>query len=166
MSNHVHLGLVAGKSSLRSWLRDVHNEFANWINLRNKRIGAVFVKGPKSYEVLPSGVARLIGYIHRNPVRAGLVEDPSESTWTSHRAYAELAPRPPWLATEHGLERAGFHDASQMHRWIRATAIDRYDMQEALANRPRIGAPPKARPASVAASEIGRLFAGYRAPRA
>ena len=103
----------------------MHTPFAEWINARHERIGAVFVRGPTDYRVRPDGVAKVIGYIHRNPVRAGLVSDPRDSDWTSHAAYLGLAERPSWLDTAKGLELAGFRDAEQMDEWIRATEIDR-----------------------------------------
>ncbi len=163
MSSHIHLGLVAGSDSLASWLRDVHREFADWINQRagrKRRIGAVFVRGPKRYEVLPTGVAKLIGYIHRNPVRAGIVDDPHESDWTSHRAYVGSSPRPRWLATARGLELAGFRDPEQMHQWICATNTEKYDLEAAIANAPTRGAPRKPRRPTVQVPS--GLLAGFR----
>ncbi len=166
MSNHIHLGLVAGVTELVSWIRDVHGEFADWINRRSKRIGAVFVRGPKSYEMQPTGVARLIGYIHRNPVRAGLVDDPIQSDWTSHRAYAGRDQAPSWLASALGLELAGFGNAQQMHRWVCATAVDRYDLQAALANAPRRGAPRKPKREPPRSASVGQSRALRRLPSA
>lgn len=166
MSSHIHLALVAGSMELASWMRDVHSEFATWINQRTtpkRRIGGVFVRGPKRYEVVQSGVAKLIGYIHRNPVRAGLVDDPNESDWTSHRAYVGASPSPSWLASERGLELAGFSDPQQMHRWICATNVDKYDLEAAIVNAPRRGAPRKRQPPTP--GPTATLFAGYRAPR-
>ena len=106
MSNHIHLGVLAGEDPLASWMRDMHSEFADWINERRKRIGAVFVRGPTAIEIADERVTRLIAYIHRNPVRAGLVAHPRDSTWTSHRAYIGLAPQPEWLDVKLGLTRA------------------------------------------------------------
>ena len=163
MSSHIHLGLIAGSMELASWMRDVHREFANWINERygpKRRIGGVFVRGPKRYEVLQNGVAKLIGYIHRNPVRAGIVSDPNESDWTSHRAYVGSVPRPSWLASPRGLELSGFRDSQEMHRWICATNIEKYDLEAAIANAPRRGAPRKVRPPS--AGLPSTVLAGYR----
>src|SRR5215204_1287195 len=52
MSSHVHLGVVAGVSPLAAWMRKMHSDFADYINKRRERIGAVFVKGPNVLEVL------------------------------------------------------------------------------------------------------------------
>ncbi len=54
MSSHIHLGLVAGNDTMASWMRPMHTAFANWLNLRRERIGAVFVKGPVNGSRFPS----------------------------------------------------------------------------------------------------------------
>jgi REP element-mobilizing transposase RayT len=107
MSNHVHLGVVAGEMPLADWMRDMHREFAEAINVQRDRIGQVFVRGPRKIKYSEAEMSRLVGYIHRNPVRAGVVREPKESDWTSHQAYLRLARRPSWLDVELGLERIG-----------------------------------------------------------
>jgi hypothetical protein len=92
------------------------------INRSRERIGAVFARGPKAIPVAEGGVARLIGYIHCNPVRAGIVDDPSQSTWTSHRAYLGLDAAPKWLDIDLGLELAGFQHATELDEWVASTA--------------------------------------------
>src|SRR5688572_4022301 len=74
MSNHIHLGVLAGSAPLRPWIHYVHTYFAEYINARRERIGAVFVRGPQRVAYRQDGAARLLAYIHRNPVRAGLVQ--------------------------------------------------------------------------------------------
>src|SRR5262245_27565079 len=49
MSNHIHLGAVAGRHSLDSWIRAVHSPFADAMNKAYGRIGTMFVRGPKAY---------------------------------------------------------------------------------------------------------------------
>ena len=127
MSNHIHLGLIAGTAPLRRWLRPMHTNFAMWINARRKRIGAVFVRGPNVIDVLPDGGARLINYIHRNPVRAGVASDPSASDWTSHRAYVGLSHRPSWLDVDCGLELAQL-STSEYGTWVDSNQVTREEL--------------------------------------
>jgi REP element-mobilizing transposase RayT len=118
MSNHVHLGVVAGAQPVDSWIRGVHAPFADAMNRAYNRIGNVFVRGPKAYPVARGSVGRLIAYIHNNPVRAGLCVSPSESDWTSHRAY--LSARPPrWLDVDLGLALADSSQRDEFDRWVR-----------------------------------------------
>ena len=41
----------------------------------------------------------LVRYVHRNPLRAGLVRDPADWPWSGHRAYLGYD-RPCWLSTD------------------------------------------------------------------
>ncbi len=142
MSSHIHLAMEAGKGKIADWLREPHTQFAEWINQRSDRKGAVFIRGPKAPRIAPDGVARLIGYIHRNPVRAGVVDDPRNTDWTSHRAYTGIAKAPWWLDMERGLDLAGFATPDAMSAWIRETDIDRQQLRDALFKKPRpVGRP-------------------------
>lgn len=49
-----------------------------------------------------SYLLELIRYIHLNPVRASLVQDPSAYRWSGHRAYLGLETAP-WLTTDFAL---------------------------------------------------------------
>ncbi len=107
MSNHIHLAMVAGTDPLAGWLRRVHAPFAEATNRSRERIGALFVRGPRTILVPDSGVGQVLAYIHNNQVRAGVSARPRDSTWTSHRAYLGLDRPPGWLDIDEGLRRAG-----------------------------------------------------------
>lgn len=135
MSSHIHLALVAGQSALADWLREVHGPFAEMINEQRERIGAVFARGPKLIEVRPDGVGRLVSYIHHNPVRAGVVGSPGDSSWTSHRYFAGSVRSPPWLDVALGTQLAGYRNPADLAAWIDAVAIERTDL-DAVSVRP------------------------------
>lgn len=137
MSNHIHLAMLAGVEPIATWSREVHGPFAEWINERRERIGPVFVRGPKSLRVRPDGVATVMGYIHQNPVRAGVVGQASESDWTSHRAYLGTAKVPEWLDVERGLALSRFSSSEELDRWLGETRLERADAHAALADPPR-----------------------------
>jgi putative transposase len=168
MSNHIHLALVAGEQRLESWIRRAHSPFADALNRAYDRIGSVFVRGPKDVAIPDGRVDHLLAYIHNNPVRAEIVPQASESTWTSHRAYVGLARSPSWLHVAEGLERTGVCESHAFDRWVgtrpphplelepgaeaRATfesIVEAYERAEILAlkkaeldaMRPHIGAP-------------------------
>lgn len=142
MSNHIHLCAVCGAQPLDAWVRRVHAPFADWMNRRRDRIGSVFVRGPKDLDVSPARLGAVLAYIHKNPVRAGVVQTARASTWTSHRAYVGLEPVPPWLHVEEGLSRAGFHDASAFDDFVYSSDDSTYaaEVEEELESpvvRPR-----------------------------
>ncbi len=128
MSNHIHHGVVAGAQPPDRWIRQIHSPFADWLNKKHQRIGAVFVRGPKQLEVKAGGAARLLAYIHNNPVRAGVVTEAANSSWTSHGAYLGSRRVPDWLHVDEGLSRAGFRDPAEFDAFVssaRATTTQR-----------------------------------------
>jgi hypothetical protein len=88
----------------------LHAGFAAWLNTREARLGPVFADRHRTLTFEAETTAALLAYIHNNPVRAGVVADPADSGWTSHRAYLGLVARPPWLDVQRGLATCGFSD--------------------------------------------------------
>lgn len=111
MSNHVHLCAVAGLAPAWQLMQPLHGGFALWLNHRDRALGPVFASRYSAIACAPAHVARLIAYIHNNPVRAGVVGHPEESAWTSHRAYLGHEAAPGWLDVEQGLAWCGFSGA-------------------------------------------------------
>ena len=128
MSSHVHLGILAGQQPMTRWLRGAHGIFADWINIRRARIGAVFVRGPKLLKVKTFGVNDLVAYIHNNPVRAGVVASPDATDWTSYRAYSRGI-RLPWLDVETGVRLARMPDAQSVAAHALVSRASRADFE-------------------------------------
>ncbi len=166
MSNHIHLAMVAGRDILASWIQSVNSTFAQWLNRRHDRIGAVFAERPKDFAVRPDREAHLIAYIHNNPVRAGVVARACDSSWTSHRSYLG-AGAPSWLDVEGGLMRAGFGDRIAFDAWVAQSPgesgeVDLEIARRAVRGRGRIltATPTRSEPAVV--PYVARPFARIR----
>ena len=100
MSSHIHLVVKAGEAPLSVLMKAVNTGFANWLNRRKGRLGAVFADRYKAILVEDERyLLELVRYVHNNPVRAGVVATPEESTWSSHGAYMGLEAAPDWLDT-------------------------------------------------------------------
>jgi hypothetical protein len=113
MSSHTHLGARAGVLPSASFIKPLNVGVAGWLNKTQDRLGPVFADRHRSIVVCDGQrVARLVAYIHNNPVRAGVVRDPADSDWSSHRAYLGLVKPPPWLDVERGLSECGFDSSS------------------------------------------------------
>jgi REP element-mobilizing transposase RayT len=108
MSSHVHWALRAGSRPSAAFIKPLHTGFAGWLNATQGRLGPVFADRHRSVTCEGESAASLLAYIHNNPVRAGVVSNPSDSSWTSHRAYLGLAAAPKWLDVEGGLQLCGF----------------------------------------------------------
>jgi len=88
MSTHTHLVTLDGDDPVGTFLHPLHTGFARWWNIAYGGLGPVFAERPKS--IVMNGTERLailVAYVHNNPGRAGVADDPADSDWTSHRAF-------------------------------------------------------------------------------
>jgi len=128
MSNHIHLAMIAGRDPMESWSKATHAPFANWMNRRHQRLGPVIAHRPKDFRILMVNVGSVVAYIHNNPVRAGVVNRASESSWTSHRAYVGMADTPTCVSVDEGLARSGFEDRFVFDEWVERTPGTAFDV--------------------------------------
>lgn len=88
MTNHVHLLLCPRRTRLATFMRRLLTGYAIYFNLRHKRSGHLFQNRYKSIVCEEDAyLLELIRYIHLNPLRAGLVADPSaldDYAWSGH----------------------------------------------------------------------------------
>ena len=88
MTNHVHLALQAGESPLSAGMQNVSFRYTRYLNKVKGRSGHVFQGRYKAYLVDQDAYGlELVRYIHLNPVRARMVQEPGAYRWSSHRAY-------------------------------------------------------------------------------
>lgn len=110
MSSHLHWSIQAGEMLISPFFASVNTSLAAQLNRRQGRTGPVFANRFKCIEIEAESIAGLLAYHHNNPCRAGIVADPSDSDWTSHRAYLREVEPPPWLDVSLGLHLCGFND--------------------------------------------------------
>lgn len=89
MSNHVHLLIQEQKDSLDRIMKRVGVMYVRWFNTRYDRHGPLFEDRFAS-EVIEDNVYFLaaLRYIHRNPVKAGMVGECEGWKWSSAREYS------------------------------------------------------------------------------
>jgi len=81
-------------------MQNLSFRYTGWVNRREGWRGQLFQGRYKAVLVDADGyLLEFVRYLHLNPVRAGLVSDPAESPWSSHRGYLGLESIP-WLHTE------------------------------------------------------------------
>ncbi len=108
MGNHFHLMLACHASPLAKVMAWLGSNLARRKNNAHGWDGPLFRARYRNRLVLDDDYWRhLLAYIHLNPLRAGAVAHPDETTWTSHRAYAGLDPAPSWLSCDEHLELYG-----------------------------------------------------------
>ncbi len=88
MDNHYHVFICTPRANLSQAMQWINATHAARIRSRHKLFGHLFQGRFKSVVVLDESYwLHLSMYIHLNPVRGGLVEDPSKYTWSSCRDY-------------------------------------------------------------------------------
>jgi hypothetical protein len=107
MKNHVHLAIQVGEKPLSRIMQHLCFRYTQWVNSRQKKVGHLFQGRYKALVVdADEYLVALVRYIHLNPVRAKIVEDPEKYLWSGHRAYRGQETLP-WLTTEWVLSQFG-----------------------------------------------------------
>ena len=108
MPNHYHVAVRTTKPNLSRAIQKLDGVYARWWNAKHDRVGHVFQGRFKDQVVQREGyLLNLCRYVALNPVRGGLVKDPSEWRWSSYAATAGLCPEPDFLRTDRVLEQFG-----------------------------------------------------------
>jgi len=90
MPNHVHLLLSPNEENLYDAMRDLFARYARWFNRRYERKGHLF-GGPYRQAVCFDDRYLLAAslYIHLNPVKAGIENNPRHYRWSSVSLFCE-----------------------------------------------------------------------------
>ena len=130
MRNHYHLLLRTRRANLSKSMQWFGVTYTNRFNSLNSHSGHLFQGRFKSMIVQNDAyLLRLSYYIHRNPVRASMVERLAEYRWSSYANYAYGKKEPDWLNTEVLLSQ--FVNVEDPHRAYRQAA-QKYSKEEHL----------------------------------
>lgn len=108
LPNHYHLLIETPLGNLSRAMRHIDGVYTQRFNRTWKRDGHLF-RG-RFRAILVEEDAYLVGllrYIHLNPVLAGLIKQPQEHPWTSHRNYLGGNKACSWLTTDFLLRYFG-----------------------------------------------------------
>lgn len=90
MSNHIHLLLHEKNEEIHQIMKRIASSYAWWYNRKYYRTGHVFQGRYRSECVEDDGyLLTVIRYIHKNPVKAGVVSEPEDYRWSSIHEYYE-----------------------------------------------------------------------------
>lgn len=111
MSNHYHLLVETPSGNLSQIMQHINGAYTTYFNTKRKRSGHLFQGRYKGILVDADEYAlELSRYIHLNPVRIGIVNEPGDYKWSSFQEYAGKKKTPDWLTTTFIL---GYFDKSQ-----------------------------------------------------
>jgi len=117
MTNHYHLLVKTNKANLSRSLQWLGTTYTGRFNRRHDRRGHLFQGRFRSIIVENDAyLIQLSFYIHRNPVRAGLVERLANYRWSSYPAYTYGSAQPNWLNTEFLLSQFNVQDKHRAYR--------------------------------------------------
>ena len=127
MSNHYHLLLRTKLANLSKAMQWLGLTYSRRFNNRHGRSGHLFQGRFKSIVVENEAyMIALSCYIHRNPVRAGMVKRLMDYRWSSYTAYAYGRKAPGWLNTEVILAFFSCSDPRTVYR----VKVQRYAEEE------------------------------------
>lgn len=95
MNNHTHI-LIFTESieDMSKCMHKINTNYARFYNKENDRVGFVFRDRYYTQPVMnEKHLLTCIAYIHKNPVKAGLVENESEYEYSSYNEYINKAER-------------------------------------------------------------------------
>jgi len=119
MGNHYHLLLKTPNSNLSKSMQWLGTTYTRKFNNRHSRSGHLFQGRYKSILVENDYyLLRLSCYIHRNPLRAGIVNRLADYPWSSYLSYGYARKTPEWLKT--GLILNSMSQGSDSHRQYRS----------------------------------------------
>jgi putative transposase len=103
MTNHLHAIVQIAERPLGESMKRVAMRYSRYRHKALRTTGHLFERRYKAKLVDVDGYfLSLLRYVHRNPVKAGMITDPAQYPWSSHRAYLGLDILP-WLTTDFGL---------------------------------------------------------------
>jgi len=101
MSNHYHLLVRTNHANLKKAMQWFGTTYTRRFNNRNSKSGHLFQGRYKSVLVQNNAyITQLSCYIHRNPLRAGIVSRLIDYKWSSYPIYAYAKKGPDWLSTQ------------------------------------------------------------------
>jgi REP element-mobilizing transposase RayT len=128
MSNHYHLLIRTNQQNLSKGMQWVGTTYTRRFNLKHFRRGHLFQGRFKSILVQNDAyLMQLSCYIHRNPLRAGLVNRLADYRWSSYCTYAYKASRTSWLNTDLILSQFNGKDSYKAYR----EKVQKYSEEEA-----------------------------------
>lgn len=108
MTNHYHLVVATPEPSISIGMHRLNGAYARWFNRSHGHQGHLFQA--RFHSVLVERDSHLLEacrYVVLNPVRAGLVQAPSDWNWSSYRSTVEAGAQPSFLASGALLELFG-----------------------------------------------------------
>jgi len=98
MANHYHLLVHTPDGNISRSMRHVNGVYTQRFNRHHKTDGQLFRGRYKAVLIdEDSHLLEVLRYIHRNPLRAGIIKQLKDFVWCSHKGYISTAKKWEWL---------------------------------------------------------------------
>ncbi len=105
MTNHVHFIAVPGRqTSLARCFSEAHIKYTRRINKREGWVGHLWQSRFGSSVLDERHLIAAVRYVERNPVRAGLVQEPWDQPWSSARRHTGKEKTDPLIRNDSALK--------------------------------------------------------------
>jgi putative transposase len=134
MTNHLHALIQIAEVPLGRLMHSIARPYSRYRHRQLRTTGHLFERRHKAWLVdVDAYFLTLLRYIHRNPVKAKMVDQPEDYRWSSHHAYlgSEVLP---WLTTDFGLSLFGVTEAAARDSYRRFMAQPSYASEDAVLN--------------------------------
>jgi len=142
MSNHYHLLIQTPDGNLSRGMRHLNGVYTQRFNRSHKTEGQLFRGRYKAVLVdEDSHLLEVLRYIHRNPLKAGIVKNLNDYRWSSHKAYVSQTKKWDWLQKKHLLSMLTPVESRQKRAYLDFVAMAEPEEIErfyALKNLPSI----------------------------
>lgn len=137
MPNHYHMLVNTPEGNISRAMRHINGVYTQRFNRRHHLDGQLFRGRYKSIIVNgDSYLLELVRYIHRNPLKAGIVDDLKAYLWSSHKAYLSVAQKWDWLHKGFILDMLTDDKKSQVREYRSFVAVDNdKDLEDAMDSR-------------------------------
>ena len=118
MDNHYHLLIETPSGNLSQIMHHINGAYTTYFNTKRERSGHLFQGRYRAILIDVDEYAKeLSRYIHLNPVRAGIAENPEEYRWSSCQYYTVKRKPPEWLKRDFILSYFGNEPKTAMKRY-------------------------------------------------
>ena len=125
MTTHYHILAQTPQGNLSRFMRHLNGVYTQRYNRLHGYDGQLFRGRFKSILVEEdSYLLELVRYIHRNPLRAGMVGNLDEYVWSSHRGYLSRAKNCAWLYKDFILTMLASDNKKRRQAYIRFMGQD------------------------------------------
>lgn len=159
MDNHYHLLLETPDANLSEAMHYLNASYGNWFRFKYKIVGSVFQGRYKAILVEKDEYMKMLSaYIHLNPVRAKIVDEPSLYPYSSYVYYGSKTKPPVFLRTKDLLGL--FNDRNEYRKFVAsyAKAGTEIDPDEIYGKNSLLGSEMFLRQAFAKIKTVGKAF--------